>query len=134
MTRQFLLGRGDTVEGISLHTGHVILSARALHTQCDVTRWNPGWVHCFFYFLTNPSLLIKWRLKNNLTSLMSGHEFYCYCILINLSLFQRSSIALSHSYISERGRKSHLVCFVFRRNSGAFRKFIRNNEFVTSFY
>ena len=43
----------------------------------------PGVGTVYFYFLTNPSLLIKWRLENNLTSLMSGHEFYCYCILIN---------------------------------------------------
>lgn len=49
----------------------------------------------YFYFLTNPSLLIKWRLENNLTSLMSGHEFYCYCILINFIVWRLVNDSLS---------------------------------------
>lgn len=75
----------------ALHTGHVISSACALHTECARLVGNRGgYIVFLFYFLTNPSLLIKWRLENNLTSLMSGHEFYCYCILINFHCFNLS--------------------------------------------
>lgn len=71
----------------SLHTRHVIPSS----AHCIRNARTRGGT-LYFYFHTNPSLLIKWRLENNLTSLMSGHEFYCYCILIKISLFDGSSI------------------------------------------